>query len=182
MIPALLWVILWTNVVIKWRNKVCLDLKTTMMLWGGFLLNHEKVDFKLIMKQYWLLGVENDEAIVRNDYEEDLKIWKKQIFISSFSVFSWWASVNPNLLFIAKRWRMVDGYVRWEWWMRIFGDNGRWERYQTWMVGGRPVGTKRESQAEVMTHCNFKFKTHLWELICVFFFFFEREALMKSEG
>ena len=54
-IPALLWVTLWTNVVIKWRNKVFLDFKTTMMLWEEFLLNHEKVDFKLIMKQYWLL-------------------------------------------------------------------------------------------------------------------------------
>ena len=29
---TLLWVILWTNVVIKGRNKICLDLKTTMML------------------------------------------------------------------------------------------------------------------------------------------------------
>ena len=66
-----------------------------MMLWRGFLLNHEKVDFKLIMKQYQLLGVENDEVIVRNGCEkEDLKIWKKQIFISWFSVFFlmsfWW--------------------------------------------------------------------------------------------
>ena len=61
--------------VIKRRNKICLDLKTTMMLSRGFLLNHERVDFKLIMKQYWLLGVENDEAIVRNGCEkEDLKI------------------------------------------------------------------------------------------------------------
>ena len=35
-----------------------------------------------------MLGVENDEAIARNDYEkEDLKIWKKQIFISWFSMF-----------------------------------------------------------------------------------------------
>ena len=82
-IPALLWVTLWTNVVIKWRNKVFLDFKTTMMLWEEFLLNHEKVDFKLIMKQYWLLGIENDEVTTRNGYEkEDLKIWKKQIFIS----------------------------------------------------------------------------------------------------
>ena len=94
-ILALLWVILWTNVVVKWRNKICLDLRTTRMLWGGFLLNHERVDLKLIMKQYWLLGVENDEAIVRNGYEkEDLKIWKKQIFISWFCVFFlmsfWW--------------------------------------------------------------------------------------------
>ena len=98
---ALLWVILWKNVVIKWRNKICLDLKTTMILWGRFLLNHERVDFKLIMKQYWLLNVENDKAIVRNGCEkEDLKIWKKQILISWFSVlfflflffffFSWW--------------------------------------------------------------------------------------------
>ena len=85
---ALLWVILWTKLVVKWRNKICLDLKTTMILWGGFLLNHERVDFKRIMKQYWLLGVKNDEAIVRNGWEkEDLKIWKKQIFISWFSVF-----------------------------------------------------------------------------------------------
>ena len=85
---AMLCEILWTNVVVKWRNKVCLDLKTTMMLWGGFLQNHEKVEFKLIMKQYWLLVIENDECIVRNGYEnEDLKIWKKQIFISWFSVF-----------------------------------------------------------------------------------------------
>ena len=92
---ALLWVILWKKVVIKWRNKICLDLKTTMILWGGLLLNHERVDFKLIMKQYWLLSVENDEAIVRNGCEkEDLKIWKKQIFISWFSMFffffPWW--------------------------------------------------------------------------------------------
>ena len=94
-IQALLWVILWTKVVVKWRNKICLNFKTTMILWGGFLLNHERVDFKLIMKQYWLLSVENDEAIVRKGWEkEDLKIWKKQIFISWFSVFflmsSWW--------------------------------------------------------------------------------------------
>ena len=87
-IPALLWVILWTNVVVKGRNKICLDLKTTMMLWRRFLLNHEKVYFKLIMKKYWLLGVENDEAIVRNGCEkEDLKIWKKQFFISWYSMF-----------------------------------------------------------------------------------------------
>ena len=59
-----------------------------MLLWRGFLSNHERVDLKLIMKQYWLLGVENDEAIVRNGYKkEDLKIWKKQIFISWFCVF-----------------------------------------------------------------------------------------------
>ena len=59
-----------------------------MMLWEEFLLNHEKVDFKLIMKQYWLLSVVNDKAIVRNGCEkEDLKVWKKQIFISWFSVF-----------------------------------------------------------------------------------------------
>ena len=72
---ALLWVILWTKIVVKWRKKIRLDHKTTMILWGEFLLNHERVDFKLIMKQYWLLGVENDEAIVRNGCEkEDLKI------------------------------------------------------------------------------------------------------------
>jgi len=45
------------------------------MLGEESLLNHEKVDFKLIMKQYWLLGVENDEAIMRNGCEtKDLKI------------------------------------------------------------------------------------------------------------
>ena len=61
--------------VIKWRNKICLDLKTTMMLLKGFRLNHERVDHKPIMKQYWLLGVKNDETIVRNGWEkEDLKI------------------------------------------------------------------------------------------------------------
>ena len=55
--------------------KICLDLKTTMILWGRFLLNHERVDLKLIMKQYWLLSVENDKAIVKNGCEkEDLKI------------------------------------------------------------------------------------------------------------
>ena len=95
MIPALLWVILWTNMVVKGRNTICLDLKTTMMLWRGFPPNHERVDLKLIMKQYWLLGVENDDAILRNGYKkEDLKIWKKQIFISWFSIFFlmsfWW--------------------------------------------------------------------------------------------
>ena len=42
--PSLLWVILWTSVVVKGRNKICLDLKTTMMLWRGFRLNHERVD------------------------------------------------------------------------------------------------------------------------------------------
>ena len=94
-IMALLWVILWTNVVVKGRNKICLDLKTTMMLWRGFLPNPKRVDLKPIMKQYWLLGVENDETIVRNGCEkEDLKIWKKQTFISWFSVFFlmsfWW--------------------------------------------------------------------------------------------
>ena len=78
MIWAMLCEILWTNVVVKWRNKVCLDLKTTMMLWGDFLLNHEKVKVKIITKQYWLLGIEDDEAIVRNGREnKDLKIWKK---------------------------------------------------------------------------------------------------------
>ena len=66
-----------------------------MMLWIRFLSNHERVDLKLIMKQYWLLGVENNEAIVRNGYEnEDLKIWKKQIFLSWLNVFFlmsfWW--------------------------------------------------------------------------------------------
>ena len=87
-IPALLWVTLWTNEVVKWGNKIILDLKTTRMLWEESLLNHKKVDFKLIMKQYWLLDVENDEAITRNGCgKEDLKIWKKQIFISWFSVF-----------------------------------------------------------------------------------------------
>ena len=59
-----------------------------MMLWEEFLLNHEKVDFKLIIKQYWLLSVENDKPMARNVYEkEDLRFWKKQIFISWFSVF-----------------------------------------------------------------------------------------------
>ena len=59
-----------------------------MMLWKGLQPNQERVDLKPIMKQYQLLGVENDEAIVRNGWEkEDLKIWKKQIFISWFSVF-----------------------------------------------------------------------------------------------
>ena len=123
-IPALLWVTLWTNVVIKWRNKVFLDFKTTMMSWEEFLLNHEKVDFKLIMKQYWLLGIENDEVTTRNDCEkEDLKFWKKQIFISWVSVFFLDKfSMNPALLFIVERWRMVDGYLRmadenflWKW-------------------------------------------------------------------
>ena len=61
--------------VVKWRNKVCLDLKTAMMLLIGFLPNHGRVDLKPIMKQNRLLGVENDEAIVRNGCEkEDLKI------------------------------------------------------------------------------------------------------------
>ena len=61
--------------VVKGKNKICLDLKTTMMLYIGFRLNHERVDLKAIMKQYRLLGVENDEAIVRNGCEkEDLKI------------------------------------------------------------------------------------------------------------
>ena len=99
--------------VVKGRNKICLDLKITMILWKGFRPNHERVDLKLIMKQYWLLGVENDEAIVRNGYEkEDLKIWKKQIFISWFSMFFFFLdefSMNPTLLFIAERWRMVGG-------------------------------------------------------------------------
>ena len=72
---TLLRVILWTKVVVKWRNKVCLDLKTTMMLLIGFWTNHGRVDLKLIMKQNWLLGVENNEAIMRNGCEkEDLKI------------------------------------------------------------------------------------------------------------
>ena len=98
---ALLRIILWTNVVVKGRNKICLDLKTTMMLWRRFQPNHERVDLKSIMKQYWLLGVKNDKAIVRNGREkEDLKIWKKQIFISWFSVFflmsSWW--IHPFYL------------------------------------------------------------------------------------
>ena len=59
--------------VVKWRNKVCLDLKTTMMLLKGFLLNHEKVEFKLIMKPYWLLGIGNDEAIAKRWRFENLK-------------------------------------------------------------------------------------------------------------
>ena len=74
-ILALLWVILWTYVVVKGRNKICLDLKTTMMLWRGFLPNPKRVDLKPIMKQYWLLGVENDEFLVRHGCgKEDLKI------------------------------------------------------------------------------------------------------------
>ena len=118
---TLLWVILRTKVVVKWRNKICLDLKTTMTLWGGFLLNHERVNFKLIMKQYWLLSVENDKAIMRNGCEKgDLKIWKKQIFISWFSVcvcvcvcvcFFFFLDeflMNLTLLFIVERRRMVD--------------------------------------------------------------------------
>ena len=32
MMWAMLCEILWTNEVVKWRDKVCLDLKTTMML------------------------------------------------------------------------------------------------------------------------------------------------------
>ena len=32
MMQAMLCDILWTNEVVKWRNKACLDLKTTMML------------------------------------------------------------------------------------------------------------------------------------------------------
>ena len=59
--------------VVKWRNKVCLDLKTTMMLLKGFLLNHEKVELKLIMKPYWLLGIGNDEAIAKRWRFENLK-------------------------------------------------------------------------------------------------------------
>ena len=93
------------------------------------------------------------------------RIWKFERNKSSFhdSIrFSWWASMNLNLLFIAERWRMVDGYVRWEWWMRIFGKNGKhWTR----MVGGRPVGTKHEWEVELVTQCNSKFRIHLWEFI-----------------
>ena len=36
----------------------------------SFLLNHGNVRFKLIMKQWWLLGIKNDEAIVRNGCEK----------------------------------------------------------------------------------------------------------------
>ena len=72
---TLLRLILWANAVIKGRNKICLDLKTAMMLLIGFRPNHGRVDLKLIMKQNWLLGVENDEVIVRNGYgKKDLKI------------------------------------------------------------------------------------------------------------
>ena len=52
-----------------------MDLKTAMMLLIGFRPNHGRVDLKPIMKQNRLLGVENDEVIVRNGCEEeDLKI------------------------------------------------------------------------------------------------------------
>ena len=139
-------------VVVKWRNKICLDLKTTMTLWEGFLLNHKRVDFKLIMKQYWLLSVENDEAIVRNGCEEkDLKIWKKQIFISWLNVFFFFLFLldeflmNPALLFIVERRRMVVVQSRmavenfwWDWWLGMVDGNGR---HQTRMVGWRLVGT-----------------------------------------
>ena len=130
---ALLWIILWTKIVVKWRNKICLDLKTTMILWGGFLLNHERVDFKLITKQYWLLSVENDKAIIRNGCEkEDLKIWKKQIFISWFSVFffSWWVLVESGPSIYSgetKNGRRVVENGGWEFLVRLVAGNGRWE-------------------------------------------------------
>ena len=131
---TLLWVILWIKVVIKWRNKICLDLKTTMILWGGFLLNHEMVDFKLIMKQYWLLSVENDKAIMRNGCEkEDLKIWKKQIFISWFSVFfffffPWWVldESGPSIYSgEMKNGRCVVKNGGWEFLVRLMAGNGK---------------------------------------------------------
>ena len=135
MMQALLWVTLWTKVVIKWRNKIYLDLKTTMILWGGFLLNHERVDFKLIMKQYWLLCVENDKAIVRNGCEkEDLKIWKKQIFISWFSafffLFLWVLDESGPSIYSGetKNGRWVVENVGWEFLVRLVAQNGRWER------------------------------------------------------
>ena len=131
-IPALLWVILWTNVVVKGRKKIYLDLKTTMMLWRGFLLNHERVDLKMIMKQYWLLGFENDEAIARNGCEkEDLKIWKKQIFISWFNVFFSWSVFNESNPFIYSkemkngRWVVKNG--GWEFLVRMV-DGNFWHR------------------------------------------------------
>ena len=34
------------------------------------------------------------------------------------------------------------------------------------MVGGRLVGTERECEVELVTKCNSKFRTHLWEFIC----------------
>ena len=36
-------------------------------------MNHEKAEFKLIMKRYWLLGIENDEAIAKRWRFENLK-------------------------------------------------------------------------------------------------------------
>ena len=97
-----------------------------------FLLNHGNVRFKLIMKQWWLLGIESDEAIARNGCEKkDLKISKSRSSFHDSMCFSWWVSMNPNLLFIAERWRTIERYVRWEWWIGIFCKNGRWE----WWIG-----------------------------------------------
>ena len=65
--------------VVKGRNKIWLDLKTeheaiSVARCSKRITNLERVDLKRIMKQYQLLGVVNDEAIVRNGYEKDLKI------------------------------------------------------------------------------------------------------------
>ena len=105
-----------------------------MMLWEEFLLNHEKVDFKLIMKQYWLLSVENDKAIVRSGCEkEDLKIWK-QIFISWFSVFfffSWWVLDESGHSIYSGETKNGSCAVKngsLEFLVRLVAGNGKWER------------------------------------------------------
>ena len=73
--------------------------------------------------------------------------------------------MNPALLFIVKRRRMVvvqsrmavENFWR-DWWLGMVDENGR---HRTRMVGWRLVGTEREWYVELVTQCNFKFKTHL---------------------
>ena len=148
------------------------------MLWEESLLNHEKVDFKLIMKQYWLLGVENDEAIMRNGYERTWKFERSKSSFHDLVCFSWWVFNESDLSIYSRemkngRWvvenggwaflmRMVDGNV---WHQK---GNGRWE------TGRHRTGNGRLNWwPNVITSLGYT---------CESLSFFEREALMKSRG
>ena len=70
------------------------------------------------MKQFWLLSVENYKAIMRNGCEKEvlkIKKKKKSLFHDSVCFFFSFLDeflMNPALLFIVERRRMVDGQLR----------------------------------------------------------------------
>ena len=120
------------------NQNLCENLNRTSFAWTSWFL--VKVHIKAnscritLFEQFWLLSVENDEAIVRNGCEkEDLKIWKKQIFISWFSVFffSWWVldESGPSIYSgETKNGKYVVENGSWEFLVRLVAGNGRWER------------------------------------------------------